>query len=77
MDGVNIQKVPSRLLPENVNYILAHPVATTFAVKLAEYKVHDDAPGVSGSLVEGRVYYTAFVRNNKKVAIYVSKKSTP
>ena len=77
MDGVNIQKVPSRLLPENVNYILAHPVATTFAVKLAEYKVHDDAPGVSGSLVEGRVYYTAFVRNNKKAAIYVSKKSTP
>ncbi len=76
MDGVNIQKVPSRLLPENVNFILAHPVATTFAVKLAEYKIHTDAPGVSGSLVEGRVYYTAFVRNNKKSAIYVSKKAS-
>lgn len=73
MDGVAIQKVPSRLLPENVNYILAHPVATTFASKLAEYKIHTDAPGVSGSLVEGRVYFTAFVRNNKKSAIYVSK----
>ncbi len=75
MDGTNIQKVPSRLLPD-VNYILAHPVATTFAVKLADYKIHEDAPGVSGSLVEGRVYYTAFVRNNKKSAIYVSKKKT-
>lgn len=75
MDGVNIQKVPSRLLPTNVNFILAHPVATTFAVKLADYKIHEDAPGVSGSLVEGRIYYTAFVRNNKKAAIYVSKKS--
>lgn len=73
MDGTLIQKVPARLLPANVNFILAHPVATTFAVKLAEYKIHEDAPGVSGSLVEGRVYYTAFVRNNKKSAIYVSK----
>ena len=77
MDGANIQKVPSRLLPEKVNYILAHPVATTFAVKLADYKIHEDAPGVSGSLVEGRVYYTAFVRNKKKSAIYVSKETTP
>lgn len=77
MDGANIQKVPSRLLPEKVNYILAHPVATTFAVKLADYKIHEDAPGVSGSLVEGRVYYTAFVRNKKKAAIYVSKETTP
>ena len=74
MDGVSIQKVTSKLLPENVNYILAHPVATTFAVKLADYKIHEDAPGVSGSLVEGRIYYTAFVRNNKKSAILVSKK---
>lgn len=73
MDGAMIQKVPARLLPAGVNFILAHPVATTFAVKLADYKIHEDAPGVSGSLVEGRVYYTAFVRNNKKPAIYVSK----
>lgn len=73
MDGAMIQKVPSRLLPVGTNYILAHRVATTFAIKLAEYKIHEDAPGVSGSLVEGRVYYTAFVRNNKKKAILVSK----
>lgn len=75
MDGANIQKVPAKLLPANTNFILAHPIATTFAVKLAEYKIHENAVGVSGSLVEGRVYYTAFVRNNKKAAIYVSKKT--
>lgn len=75
MDGALIQKVPSRLFPTGVNFILAHPVATTFAVKLADYKIHEDAPGVSGSLVEGRVYYTAFVRNNKRNAIYVSRVS--
>jgi len=73
MDGTTIQKVKQSLLGTGVNYILAHPIATTFALKLAEYKIHTDAPGVSGSLVEGRVYYTAFVRNNKKDCIYVSK----
>ena len=72
MDGVVIQKVPSILMPENTNFILSHRVATTQAIKLAEYKVHTNTPFVSGSLVEGRIYYTAFVRNNKKDAIYVS-----
>ena len=72
MDGVTIQKVPSTFLPEGTNFILAHKVATTQAIKLAEYKVNNDPQGISGSLVEGRIYYTAFVRNNKKNAIYVS-----
>ena len=72
MDGVAIQKVPSRFLPEKQNFILAHPVATTQAIKLAEYKVNTNPQGVSGTLVEGRVYYTAFVRDNKKDAIYSS-----
>ena len=72
MDGVVIQKVPSTLMPEGINFILSHRVATTQAIKLAEYKINNDAPFVSGSLVEGRIYYTAFVRNNKKDAIYVS-----
>lgn len=72
MDGVVIQKVPSTLLPANTNFILSHRVATTQAIKLAEYKVHNNVPFVSGSLVEGRIYYTAFIRNNKKDAIYYS-----
>ena len=72
MDGVVIQKVPSTLMPDGINFILSHRVATTQAIKLAEYKVHNNVPFVSGSLVEGRIYYTAFVRNNKKDALYVS-----
>jgi hypothetical protein len=41
--------------------------------KLAEYKEHLDPPGVSGVLVEGRVYYDAFVTERKKVAIGVHR----
>lgn len=72
MDGLTIQKVPAKYLPTGTNFIVTHPVATTLAIKLAEYKIHTNPQGVSGALVEGRVYYTAFVRNNKKNAIYVS-----
>ena len=74
MDGMFIQKVVSSLLPTGLNFMVAHKIATTQAIKLAEYKVHtgDSVPFVSGALVEGRIYYTAFVRNNKKDAIYVN-----
>lgn len=73
IDGMYVTKVTSSTLGENVEFIVAHPSATTAPIKLAEYKVHNDAPGVSGELVEGRVYYDAFVLNNKKGAIYVHK----
>jgi len=72
MDGMIIQKVISNLLPSGLNFMVAHKVATTQAIKLAEYKLHTDTPLASGTIVTGRIYYTAFVRNNKKDAIYVS-----
>ncbi len=69
-DGMEVIKVPSSRLPANAGLIIGHPMATPSPIKLAEYKVHEDAPGISGSLVEGRVYYDAFVLDNKKKALY-------
>ena len=60
-------------LPQRTNFIITHPMATVSPVKLAEYKTHDNPPGISGWLCEGRIYYDAFVLNNKKKAIIVSK----
>lgn len=78
MDGLLIQKVVSSLLPEGLNYMVAHKVATTQAIKLAEYNLHKDTVIASGTIVTGRIYYTAFVRNNKKDAIYVNtQKAAP
>lgn len=71
MDGMAIIKVPTALLPENVGFIAGHKITCTAPVKLAEYKVNTEPQGISGSLVEGRVYYDAFVLNNKKHALYV------
>ena len=70
-DGMPVIKVPTSLLPSNVQAIIGHPVAVTSPIKLAEYKINDTPQGISGSLVEGRLYYDAFVLNNKKKALYV------
>lgn len=70
MDGASVVKVPASRLPENFGFLLAHPSATVAPVKLDEYKIHQDPPGISGSLVEGRICYDAFVLENKKKALY-------
>lgn len=70
LDGASVVKVPASRLPENFGFLLAHPSATVAPVKLDDYKVHRDPPGISGSLVEGRICYDAFVLENKKKALY-------
>ena len=70
VDMTPIVAVPLNYLPSGVEMLLAHPAATTAPQKLAEYKMHDNPPGINGVLVEGRVYYDAFVLNNKKDALY-------
>ncbi len=70
LDGASVVKVPKVRLPENFGFMLAHPSATVAPVKLEDYRVHQDPPGLSGALVEGRICYDAFVLDNKTKAIY-------
>ncbi len=70
IDGATVIKVPAVRLPENFGFMLAHPCACVAPTKLEDYKVHEDPPGISGSLVEGRIVYDAFILENKAKAIY-------
>ena len=70
IDGANVIKVPSVRLPSKFGFMLAHPSATVAPVKLEDYTVHENPPGISGSLVEGRVCYDAFIMANKAKGIY-------
>lgn len=70
LDGAAVVKTPSARLPENFGFMLAHPSATVNPVKLEDFHIHQDPPGISGSLVEGRICYDAFVLDNKVKAIY-------
>lgn len=73
IDGVPVVKVPTSYLPEGVNFIITNPACTPAPVKLEDYTIHDNPPGISGWLVEGRVRYDAFVLNQKKSAVGVHK----
>lgn len=70
LDGAAVIKVPAARLPENFGFLMCHPSATVAPTKLEDYKIHQDPPGISGSLVEGRICYDAFILDNKKMAIY-------
>lgn len=70
LDGATVIKVPANRLPEKFGFMIAHPVATVAPTKLEDYKIHQDPPGISGSLVEGRINYDAFVLDNKVDALY-------
>lgn len=70
IDGLSVIKIPKNRLPEKFGFLLCHPCATVAPTKLEDYKVHQDPPGISGSLVEGRINYDAFVLENKAKALY-------
>lgn len=89
IDGCKIIRVPSARMPKKTtgtapsttttvsDFILAHPIATVAPMVLSEYKIHTDAPGISGWLCEGRISYDAFVLNNKSNAIYYQGPASP
>ena len=70
VDGCKIVKVPSSRLPAGAAFLITHPIAATAPKQLDEYKIHDNPPGISGWLVEGRFIYDCFVLNEKADAIY-------
>lgn len=70
LDGMNVLKIPTVRLPADFGFMAAHSCATVAPVKLEDYTVHKNPPGISGALVEGRICYDAFVLDNKVKAIY-------
>ena len=70
LDGMTVLKVPAVRLPKDFGFLVAHPCATAAPTKLEDYVTHDNPPGISGALVEGRICYDAFVLDNKAQALY-------
>lgn len=71
-DGVAIISVPSSRMPAGVSFIITHPMCAPAPVKIQDYKIHDDPPGIAGRLVEGLIYHDCFVFDNKKVGVAVN-----
>jgi len=71
VDGVAIVRVPTSYMPTKTDFFITNPVAAPAPIKFAEYRIHENPPGISGWLVEARLYYDCFVLNNKADAIAV------
>lgn len=75
-DNMEVIRIPASYLPAETGFMVTNDKACTAPVKLAEYKIHDNVPGISGKLVEGRIYYDAFVLKNRKKYIYLYQLGT-
>lgn len=71
VDGVPLIMVPASYMPFDTDLILVHPSAVTAPLKLEDYKIHDNPPGINGYLAEGRIIYDAFVLTAKTGAIAI------
>ena len=71
VDGVPLILVPASYMPYDTDLILIHPTAATAPLKLEDYKIHDNPPGINGYLAEGRVIYDCFVLTAKTGAIAI------
>lgn len=65
-----VVEVPDDLLLPGLNFIYAHKAAGSSPAKIADTKMHVDAPGYSGTLVEGRFYWDTFVFGSKAGGLY-------
>lgn len=76
IDNTEVVVAPTDYFPEGVNYIIIYKTALLSPLKLSEYLQHENPPGLSGWLCEGRIYFDAFVLKNKKDGIFVSVNSS-
>ena len=76
LDGMTVIKVTKSKLPTKFGFMISHPSATVAPTKLEDFTVHQNPPGISGDLVEGRIIYDAFVLENKAKAIYYMENKT-
>lgn len=73
VDGCTVKPIPTSWLPEGVNFLIKYRECTVDPVKLQEYDVLQKVQGFSGPVVQGRVYYDAFVLDAKKEGVAVCR----
>ncbi len=65
INGMVVKRVPDNYFPRGVLGLVKWKNATADPVKLQEGKIHKDPPGLSGNLLEGRIYQDSFVLHSK------------
>ena len=74
--GAPVIVLPTSYMPAGCHALLARKDAILMPKKIASYKTHNNPPGIDGWLMEGRVYYDAFVLEAKKHGVTALVDST-
>lgn len=69
LDGWRIVRVPGTYMPTGIVALCTCKSALLCPVKLQDYKIHVDPPGINGNLVEMRVLFDAFVLDAKAAGV--------
>lgn len=69
IDNFRIVKVPAGYLPDNCFMLATYKQSVIMPYKIQDTKIHQDPPGISGNLIEGRHYYDAFVIGAKAMGV--------
>lgn len=70
LGSLKIVGIPERYMPANVYFLVAQKNSVILAQKLRDGKIHQDPPGISGHLLEGRYNYDAFVVDTNSDGVY-------
>lgn len=73
--GMTVKRVPESYLPTGVVFLAKWKGASVDPVKLQESKIHKDPPGLSGNLLEGRIYQDSFVLEKRVDGIFLALES--
>lgn len=76
VDGCTVKPVPTSWMPEGVHFLIKYRNSTVDPVKLQHYDVLPKVQGFDGPVVQGRVYYDAFVLETKQNGVAVCKVGT-
>lgn len=76
VDGCTVKPVPTSWFPAGVHFLIKYRNATVDPVKLQHYDVLTKVQGFDGPVVQGRVYYDAFVLSAKQNGVAVCKAGT-
>ncbi len=71
INGMAVKRVPDNYFPTGVVGLVKWKNASADPVKLQEGKIHKDPPGLSGNLLEGRIYQDSFVLHKKASGICI------
>ena len=70
IDGIQIVTVPSSYMPAKTGFIMKWKGATVDPIKLKTLRVQRTPLGIDGDVVEGHIYYDAFVLDAKCKGVY-------